>query len=97
VTRRPTISKTEGQNLKPALSLIWNNASRSCHPSYLIGLCRFRYAGIYRVIRTTVVERGEETIIAKGCELLLDAFQLVSISSRNRVPNNGGVFKLRLN
>jgi hypothetical protein len=40
---------------------------------------------------------GKETIITKGCKLLLDAFQFVGISSRNGIPNDGGVFKLRSN
>jgi hypothetical protein len=31
---------------------------------------------------------GKETIITKGCKLLLDAFQFVSISSRNGIPND---------
>jgi hypothetical protein len=43
------------------------------------------------------MDLGEKTIVAKGCELLLDAFQFVGISSRNRFPNNEGVFKLRPN
>jgi hypothetical protein len=41
------------------------------------------------------MDMGKETIITKGCKLLLDAFQFVGISSRNRIPNNTGVFKLR--
>jgi hypothetical protein len=43
------------------------------------------------------MDLGEKTIVAKSCELLLDAFQFVGINSHNRVPNNGGVFKLRPN
>jgi hypothetical protein len=42
----------------------------------------------------TVMDVGEEKIIAKSCELLLDAFRFFAISSRNRVPNDRGVFKL---
>jgi hypothetical protein len=34
---------------------------------------------------------GKETIITKGCKLLLDAFQFVGISSRNGIPNDRGV------
>jgi hypothetical protein len=45
----------------------------------------------------SVMDLGEKTIVTKSCELLLDAFQFVGISSRNGVPNNGGVFKLRPN
>jgi hypothetical protein len=45
----------------------------------------------------TVMEMGKETIITKGCKLLLDAFQFVGISSCNRIPNNRGIFKLRSN
>jgi hypothetical protein len=40
---------------------------------------------------------GKETIKTKGCKLLLDAFQFVGISSRNGIPNDRGVFKLRSN
>jgi hypothetical protein len=43
------------------------------------------------------MDLGEKTIVTKSCKLLLDAFQFVGISSHNRVPNNGGVFKLRPN
>jgi hypothetical protein len=43
------------------------------------------------------VDLREKTIVRKSCELLLDVFQFVGISSRNRVPNNGAVFKLRPN
>jgi hypothetical protein len=39
-------------------------------------------------------ENGKETTVTKSCKLLLDEFQFVGISSRNRVPNDGGVFKL---
>jgi hypothetical protein len=43
------------------------------------------------------MDMGKKTIITKGCELLLDAFQFVGFSSRNGIPNNRGVFKLRSN
>jgi hypothetical protein len=42
----------------------------------------------------SVMNLGEKTIVTKSCELLLDAFQFAGISSRNRVPSNGGIFKL---
>jgi hypothetical protein len=45
----------------------------------------------------TVMDMGKETIITKGCRLVLDAFQFVGISSLNRIPNSRGVFKLRSN
>jgi hypothetical protein len=40
---------------------------------------------------------GKETIITKGCKLLLDAFQFVGISSRNGIPNdnNNNVLRTR--
>jgi hypothetical protein len=41
-----------------------------------------------------IMKLREKTSVTKSCELLLDAFQFVEIGSRNRVPNNGGVFKL---
>jgi hypothetical protein len=37
---------------------------------------------------------GEKTTVMNSCEFLLDAFQFVGINSHNRVPNNGGIFKL---
>jgi hypothetical protein len=42
----------------------------------------------------SAMNMGEKTIVTKRCELLLDEFQFVGISSGNTVPNNGGVFKL---
>jgi hypothetical protein len=41
------------------------------------------------------MDMGKETIITKGCKLLLDVFQFVGISGRNRIPNTRGVFKLK--
>jgi hypothetical protein len=38
---------------------------------------------------------GKQTIITKGYKRLRDAFQDVGISSRNRIPNDRGVFKFR--
>jgi hypothetical protein len=40
------------------------------------------------------MDMGKEMIKIKVCKLLLVAFQSVGISSRNRIPNNRGVFKL---
>jgi hypothetical protein len=37
---------------------------------------------------------GEEMITTKDCKLLMVTFQLVDISSRNRVPSGRGVFNL---
>jgi hypothetical protein len=52
---------------------------------------------VLKSVGISEMDLGEKTIVTKSCELLLDAFQFVGISSRNRVPNNGGVFKLRPN
>jgi hypothetical protein len=52
---------------------------------------------VFQVLKSvgiSVMNLGEKTIVTKRCELLLDAFQFVGISGRNRDPNNGGVFKL---
>jgi hypothetical protein len=46
----------------------------------------------FKVLKSAgISEMDLGEIVTKGCELLLDAFQFVGISSRNRVPNNGGV------
>jgi hypothetical protein len=39
-------------------------------------------------------KHGDNTIVTMSCELLMDAFQFVGISSHNIVPNGGGIFKL---
>jgi hypothetical protein len=49
---------------------------------------------VLKSVGISVMDLGEKTIVTKSCELLQDAFQFVGISRRNRVPNNGGVFKL---
>jgi hypothetical protein len=52
---------------------------------------------VLKSIGISEMDFGEKAIVTKSCELLLDAFQFVGISSRNRGPNNGGIFKLRPN
>jgi hypothetical protein len=49
---------------------------------------------VLKSVGISVMDLGEKTIVTKSYELLLDAFQFVGISSCNRVPNNGGIFKL---
>jgi hypothetical protein len=39
-------------------------------------------------------KHGDKTIVTMSCELPMDAFQFVAISSRNIVPNGRGIFKL---
>jgi hypothetical protein len=41
-------------------------------------------------INMTVMDIGKETIKREDGKLLLDAFQFVGISRRNRIPNNRG-------
>jgi hypothetical protein len=43
---------------------------------------------VLKSVGVSVMDLGEKKIVTKNCELLLDAFQFVGISSRNRVPNN---------
>jgi hypothetical protein len=52
---------------------------------------------VLKSVGISEMDLRKKTIVTKSCELLLDAFQFVGISSRNRVPHNGGVFKLRPN
>jgi hypothetical protein len=52
---------------------------------------------VLKSVEISEMDLGEKTIVTKSCELMLDAFLFVGISSRNRVPNSGGVFKLRPN
>jgi hypothetical protein len=50
---------------------------------------------VLKSVGISEMDLGEKTIVTKSCEFLLDEFHFVGISSRNRDPNNGGVFKLR--
>jgi hypothetical protein len=43
------------------------------------------------------MDMGKERITTEGCKRLLDAFQFVGISRRNRIPNSRDVFKLGYN
>jgi hypothetical protein len=40
---------------------------------------------------------GEKRLKQRIAKLLLDAFQFLGISTRNWIPNNRGIFKLRSN